>query len=575
MKSGKSQDSGISFSLGRTKKSKGRHKNKNNNNNYQPFHDADDKEEVDDNYNQNENTDIPKEPLVIPLPKDTTSRTSFFKQEERANKVQHSYHHESNPVIINNKVVSNEDLAAIEALKQEASIEAKAKTNIENSLVIQKSSDTFQGSNGDDNNINNNNRESKEQFQKDLNKLPENVSVDSHLYKAIPISEFGAAMLRGMGWTGDDDDEKKKNNDQSNMNHLTESTIMPRPSRLGLGATPKMLPQQIMEDIPATHGGSKQRRPRRHDQVQREEQLKRQYDQLQQQRKKILSMDKQQTMQIGSIVQVHKDDHDDDNNNAGRRAKIYQLQGVPGLNMIQVVYEKEFQPTKVKKGSVTLIDRGTLLEKPFQEGIAPKKNDADHPNQQHKPPRDQRDSIYQQQQQQQRTKDDKTDQRKNKSTDFHNLTTKKRKTDNTSSSSSLQRHGKNNDHPPTTTWLIPNIRVRIVSRTYGSQYYKEKGVVVDVTPSGGATLLMDHGQQVLQVAERHLETALPKVGGQICILAGNHYYRFSKGKLLQRDSKANRGSVQLFEDLSIVTTSLDDMAEWCGPLDDDLDQPQY
>ena len=91
---------------------------------------------------------------------------------------------------------------------------------------------------------------------------------------------------------------------------------------------------------------------------------------------------------------------------------------------------------------------------------------------------------------------------------------------------------------------------------------------MDVTRKGVATLTMGNGQ-VINVAERHLETALPKVGGSSIVLSGTH--RFSKGRLLERDSKKNRGAIQVYEDMSIVTTSLDDMAEWCGPLDDDLE----
>ena len=89
-----------------------------------------------------------------------------------------------------------------------------------------------------------------------------------------------------------------------------------------------------------------------------------------------------------------------------------------------------------------------------------------------------------------------------------------------------------------------------------------------MTRKGVATLNMGGGQ-VINVVERHLESALPKVGGSSVVLSGEH--RFAKGRLLERDSKKNRGVVQVFEDMSLVTTSLDDMAEWCGPLDDDLE----
>ncbi|KAJ2451414.1 hypothetical protein EV183_003640 [Coemansia sp. RSA 2336] len=49
--------------------------------------------------------------------------------------------------------------------------------------------------------------------------------VDDDAYDRVPIEEFGAAMLRGMGWKGDDSKPS------------TEDT-KPRPSLLGLGATP-------------------------------------------------------------------------------------------------------------------------------------------------------------------------------------------------------------------------------------------------------------------------------------------------------------------------------------------------
>lgn len=118
------------------------------------------------------------------------------------------------------------------------------------------------------------------------------------------------------------------------------------------------------------------------------------------------------------------------------------------------------------------------------------------------------------------------------------------------------------------TWVIPNIRVRIVSDKLGRSQYKQKGVVIDVSYKGTATLRMDQNGQVLQVPERYLETALPKAGGNAIVLSGNH--RLAKGRLLERDSSSSKGVIQVFEDMSVLTLSLDDMAEWCGPLDDDL-----
>ena len=82
-----------------------------------------------------------------------------------------------------------------------------------------------------------------------------------------------------------------------------------------------------------------------------------------------------------------------------------------------------------------------------------------------------------------------------------------------------------------------------------------------------AVVHMDDGELIERIPERYLETALPKVGGNVIILTGPN--QFAKGKLVERNSNKGRGVIQLFEDMNIVTLSLDDIAEWCGPLDDD------
>ncbi|KAJ2741350.1 hypothetical protein GGI20_005245, partial [Coemansia sp. BCRC 34301] len=51
--------------------------------------------------------------------------------------------------------------------------------------------------------------------------------VDEDTYERVPIEEFGAAMLRGMGWT-------ESPNDDDAIVHNGK-----RPSLLGLGATPR------------------------------------------------------------------------------------------------------------------------------------------------------------------------------------------------------------------------------------------------------------------------------------------------------------------------------------------------
>ena len=63
------------------------------------------------------------------------------------------------------------------------------------------------------------------------------------------------------------------------------------------------------------------------------------------------------------------------------------------------------------------------------------------------------------------------------------------------------------------------------------------------------------------VKARHLETALPAVGGVVLLLRGPH--RLQRGKLLGVEGGREEGMVQLVDDdLQVVRMPLDDMAEY-------------
>ena len=621
------------------------------------FSDDDEDQSLDEG--KNFNTDIPKKPLVIPCQKD--SRQSLQEQ-ARARRQKEAGH----PDVVESGDVGNHDAArraesksagvevpikreentqeadgnssdgattdrdraAIEALEREAAAAQGGGhdgtvSGSGQKRVIAVSGDTFQRQRERERGIDPTNTEDQKKLDEDIEDLPPDISVKSQVYKKVPIGEFGAAMLRGMGWTGGDNNSsnKRKNND---------ATTMPRPSRLGLGATPKMF---ATGDAPDTHS---RRRPRRQDQVQREERLKQQQQEMEKERQRQLALDKQRVLQIGSIVYVQRDG-DRSRKEQLPRARIKQLAGVPGLNMILVQYEGDAAPTKTKKGSIELVDRSHLNERPFQEAEEDrrkKSREGDRGERERDPKRssrgdcsdgrrrdkmgsrdrryrasddyedgrdkdrerdrdrtrdrDRRDRERDRERNRDRDRDrvrdrdrdrDKRDRDRryrdgNCDRDRERLKRKRddeiRRGDDSSKRHQISRpSGKTNSGSLafSESWLTPNIRVRIVSSKYGRSMYKEKAVVVDVTRNGVATLKTGSGQ-VLTVPERHLETALPKAGGNAIILSGDQ--RFSKGQLLERDGKKNRGVVQIFEDMSVVTTSLDDMAEWCGPLDDDL-----
>jgi len=66
-----------------------------------------------------------------------------------------------------------------------------------------------------------------DRFKSDILRRADDVDFKSEMYKKIPIEEFGAAMLRGMGWK---DPEKQEKETESDYKTLA------RDPRLGLGA---------------------------------------------------------------------------------------------------------------------------------------------------------------------------------------------------------------------------------------------------------------------------------------------------------------------------------------------------
>ena len=380
------------------------------------------------------------------------------------------------------------------------------------------------------------------QYQKDIDILPSALDETAEEYQRVPINEFGSALLRGMGWKDDTTDPSRstsKNND-----------VMPRPHRLGLGAIPAMLPEPNKEE-----GG---RRPRNVDQYQRDKRTQKQHDMYRIEREKKLAEDLQQTLQDGSIVHlIQRNDSDSETlPYQQKRARILKLVGVPGLNMVQVQLEQSGSSIVVKRNEIDgLVKRDELDKHPYHE----KETTDDQP---YRTKGDRQQSVF--------SSNERSNNNSSQDRIQHQNSDKKR-----------SRHEKYGEKF-TVSWVIPNIRVRIVSEKLGRRYYKEKGIVVDVTRNAGVTLKLNHHTSsstnsntpavVLdRVPERYLETALPKIGGNVIVVDPKHANKFAKGRMIERDGKnKNFGIVQLYDDMDCIRLPLDDIAEWCGPLDDDM-----
>jgi hypothetical protein len=296
----------------------------------------------------------------------------------------------------------------------------------------------------------------EERFQRDMLLRADDMDVRSNKYKAVPVEEFGAALMRGMGWTG------PTSEDQARIKK-SEEPMMARESRLGLGAAPKP-PDDKKKHKPNESKGDWQ--------------------------KKVEEKIKKQSLQVGDLVWLRSAIE------AGKRAQIIATKGVPGLDKVRVRMELDGRVLEIHRKDVVLLSSTALEEVPYLQAY---RDIPDAPLA----------TEYKGLHSQAIALPEKASSKPPASSSGEQLLEKARDETSSSSSSSQQSN-----------WLFPGIRVRIVSKHIGEKYYLQKGVVDDVHSSGSASIRLDAGGFLDSVKEKYLETVLPSVGGLCKILRG-------------------------------------------------------
>jgi hypothetical protein len=111
-------------------------------------------------------------------------------------------------------------------------------------------------------------------------------------------------------------------------------------------------------------------------------------------------------------------------------------------------------------------------------------------------------------------------------------------------------------------WVIPNIKVRIISKKrLEGKYYNTKAFVNDIIDAYNFTVVTNDGQVHSDFKEKDLETIIPKLNEDVIILSGEN--KGEVGKLLSRDKKNDKVIVQLYTDMNIVNLSQDEITEIC------------
>ncbi|GAQ87593.1 G-patch domain-containing protein [Klebsormidium nitens] len=369
-----------------------------------------------------------------------------------------------------------------------------------------------------------------QQLKKDLNELPDEADEDA--YDSMPIEDFGKAMLRGMGWV------EGKAVGRNAKGKVVEPVVnVPRPDRLGLGANPK--PQEVKErkyikpgetrgpkpDLVAAPGSDG--RPRNSRKVD---------EQLVEREKK--------GVHVGKVMEIVTGRH------SGLKGEILSIKKTEGRSdraTVRLRGSEEVVEVRVQELADVASVNGHNSDRAGRASNGDARvNGAARNGTNGREAGPSREGG--------RRGDD---------------IRLKRKVDE--SRREVEEGDRRGEDAP---WLVPHIRVRIVSKSLQSgRLYLKKATVVDVVTPTTADLTVDETGQSLQgVHQSSLETALPKRGGNVAVVTGKE--RGRRGRLLERDSERGIGVVQFsdhrVEGVEVVRLELDSVAEFVGH-DEDLD----
>ena len=157
---------------------------------------------------------------------------------------------------------------------------------------------------------------------------------------------------------------------------------------------------------------------------------------------------------------------------------------------------------------------------------------------------------YEEYKQKEEKNDKKDSEKRHKSSDSHS----KR------SNSLEDKHKKSSSHK---TWLLPNLRVRIIDKNYkNGKYYKEKVVISDVLTSNKCCCKTSDDRLLEDIDIKMLETVIPRnKDSNVMVLEGK--YRKQLAVIVDKDKDRNEAEVQLLSDKrKVIKLNFDFICEY-------------
>lgn len=363
----------------------------------------------------------------------------------------------------------------------------------------------------------------EERFKKDISLRADDMDANSTRYKSIPVNEFGAAMLRGMGWKGPtkDDEEKEKK---------LISAVIPRESRLGLGASHK----------PPDEKGNNKKNEK----------------QLIEWKQKAEEKLRKQSFEIGDIIWLR------DQRYLMKRARVVAVNGVPGLDRIRVCLEIDGSLAEVKRTDAVAVPDADLKESPYVDP-APFTKSLQPPISSSIPSStslmNSTSNIHVE------NPNGDTKEGRGKLEDLGSGGQSKRARYDRESNNKLEQdvvkksdENRNKvDKKSKSSWILPNLRVRVITEKLGNAYL-QKGTIIDVVEEGVGVIRLDSGVVLERVKEKYLETVLPSVGASCIVLVGKHKGQLAT--LLEKKKQEERVILQLSEEFEIIEMSMNHVA---------------
>ena len=164
------------------------------------------------------------------------------------------------------------------------------------------------------------------------------------------------------------------------------------------------------------------------------------------------------------------------------RARVVRTAGVPGLNRVEVALEETGEVVHVLRTDAILVEADELSSKPFKEPATSKRE---------------RSQAF---------------------------------SDRAASGDQAAPEKKpRTGHRAVESWLQPNIRVRVIRK---GPHERTKGEVVRLE-DGRANIRLDGGIELKELREKDLETVVPSVGDEVCVVRGR-FQRY-RGKIKKKD----------------------------------------